>query len=418
MRRLAVLCVLATALAAALLIPSSAGASPFVRYGVQDDAWLEFGPGTLEDRLDQLDQLGVDVVRVTIDWRATQPGRSSFDWDRADLLLDGLHEHGIAPLVTLWGTPAWANGGRSENWAPTSKSTFAAFARRVAERYPFVHLWTIWNEPNQRRWLRPTSPQTYVQQLLNPAYAAIHDASPGSLVAGGVTAPRASTGGVSPVDWITGMAAAHARLDAYAHNPYPLARGETPTSGACDHCTTLTMATLPRLIADVQKAFGTKTRIWLTEYGYQTNPPDRLLGVSYATQAKYEDVAALCAYEAPRVDLLIHYLVRDEPDPARWQSGLYTIDDHAKPALAAFRFPLTEQSRTGRRTVLWGQVRPGSRNTYRLLRFANGAWQRVGADRETTARGYFSVAVNAGPGARYRIWVPSAHTYSAILTVS
>jgi hypothetical protein len=279
-------------------------------------------------------------------------------------------------------------------------------------------MWTIWNEPNQRRWLRPTSPTTYVQQLLNPAVAAIHAASPGSLVAGGVTAPRASTGGVSPVDWIKGMAAAHARLDAYAHNPYPLARGETPTSGACDHCTTLTMATLPQLIADVQKAFGTKTRIWLTEYGYQTNPPDRLVGVTYATQAKYEDEAALCAYEAPRVDLLIHYLVRDEPDPARWQSGLYTIGDRAKPALAAFRFPLTEQSRVGRRTVLWGQVRPGGQNTYRLLRFANGAWQRVGADRHTTTRGYFSVAVNAAPGARYRIWVPSAHTYSAILTVT
>ena len=32
-----------------------------------------------------------------------------------------------------------------ENWTPTSSTTFAAFATR----YPFVHLWTIWNEPNQ-----------------------------------------------------------------------------------------------------------------------------------------------------------------------------------------------------------------------------------------------------------------------------
>jgi hypothetical protein len=110
--------------------------------------------------------------------------------------------------------------------------------------------------------------------------------------------------------------------------------------------------------------------------------------------------------------------VRDEPDPARWQSGLYTIGDRAKPALAAFRFPLAEQSRVGRRTVLWGQVRPGGRNTYRLLRYANGAWQRVGPDRVTTTRGYFSVAVDAAAGARYRIWVPSARTYSAIVRVT
>ena len=41
-------------------------------------------------------------------------------------------------------------------------------------------------------------------------------------VAGGVTAPRGNTGGVSPVQWIRGMGAAKARLDAYAHHPYPL----------------------------------------------------------------------------------------------------------------------------------------------------------------------------------------------------
>ena len=39
--------------------PAGAGASPSVRYGIQDDAWLRFGPGTLEQRLDRLDSLGV-----------------------------------------------------------------------------------------------------------------------------------------------------------------------------------------------------------------------------------------------------------------------------------------------------------------------------------------------------------------------
>jgi hypothetical protein len=279
-------------------------------------------------------------------------------------------------------------------------------------------MWAVWNEPNQRRWLRPTTPATYVKKLLNPAYAAIHSVSPRSQVAGGVTAPRGSTGGVSPVAWIAGMAAAHARLDAYAHNPYPLRPGETPMSGGCDHCETITMATLPRLLRDVQKAFGVHTRIWLTEYGYQTNPPDRLLGVSYATQARYESEAALCAYEAPRVDVLIHYLVEDEPDPARWQSGVYTARDRAKPALQALRFPFTQQSRTGRTTTLWGQIRPGGVATYRLLRYEAGTWVRVGRDRRTTARGYLRRAVNAAPGARYRLWIPAEHTYSAIVTVS
>jgi Cellulase (glycosyl hydrolase family 5) len=414
MRRL----VLLTALAAILVVPATAGASPYVRYGVQDDAWLQYGPGTLDDRLDQLHSFGVDVMRVTIDWSATEPRAGVFNWSRTDVLLDGLHSRGIAPLVTLYGSPRWANGDRVKSWAPTDTTSFGAFARRMAQRYPYVHLWAIWNEPNQRRWLRPTSPAVYVTRLLNPAYDAIHAVSPQSQVAGGVTAPRGSTGGVSPVAWIAGMAKAHAKLDAYAHNPYPLSPNETPTSGGCDHCTTLTMATLPRLIGDVQRAFGARTRIWLTEYGYQTDPPDTLLGVSYAKQATYLSDAALRAYEAPRVDLLIQYLVEDEPDSSRWQSGVYTATDQAKPSLQALCFPFAQESRTGTRTVLWGQVRPGGKNTYRLLREVDGGWVRVGADAATNARGYFTRTVDAPRGTRFRVWVPTLEEYGPVVTVS
>ena len=44
------------------------------------------------------------------------------------------------------------------------------------------------------------------------------------------------------------MHRAGARLDAYAHNPYPLdPKRETPLRGGCARCTTITMATLGRL---------------------------------------------------------------------------------------------------------------------------------------------------------------------------
>ena len=183
---------------------------------------------------------------------------------------------------------------------------------------------SIWNEPNQRRWLQPTTPAIYVKRLLNPAYAAIHKVRPGALVAGGVTAPRAATGGVSPVAWIDGMAAAGAHLDAYAHNPYSLNKAETPFTGGCDHCDTITMSTLERLVASVGRAFGKGKRIWLTEFGYQTNPPDPYLGVSKAKQTLYIGEAALRAYLAPRVDMLIQFLIQDEPEIDRWQSGVLT----------------------------------------------------------------------------------------------
>ena len=149
---------------------------------------------------------------------------------------------------------------------------------------------------------------------------------------------------------------------------------------------------------------------------YAVDPPDRLLGVSFAKQALYTAEAALRAYQAPGVDILIQYLVRDEPDPARWQSGLLTTSDIAKPAYAAFRFPLVERSRVGLRTTLWGQIRPGGASTYRLQQFRNAAWATVGVYR-TSARGYFTHTVRAGAGARFRVWSVSEQAASPVLTV-
>jgi hypothetical protein len=209
-----------------------------------------------------------------------------------------------------------------------------------------------------------------------------------------------------------------ARLDAYAHNPYPLnPRRETPSSGGCARCSTITMATLERLEAEVARAFGSK-RIWLTEYGYQTNPPDRWLGVSRELQARYLAEAALRAYRSPRVDMLIQFLVRDEPIEARWQSGLVGIDGVEKPSYQAFMLPLAQASRSGARTVLWGQVRPRSgAQTYRLQQFRGGRWGWVGSTARTNGQGIFQRAVTATPGTRLRIWSPRDRVFSPALTI-
>ena len=83
------------------------------------------------------------------------------------------------------------------------------------------------------------------------------------------------------------------------------------------------MASLERLLLFVGRAFPS-ARIWLTEYAYQTNPPDEF-GVSPNDQARFVGEAARRVYFAPKVDMLIHYLYRDEPEIGRWQSGLETV---------------------------------------------------------------------------------------------
>jgi hypothetical protein len=314
--------------------------------------------------------------------------------------------------------PSWANGGRRPQVAPASARHMGEFAFAAATRYPFVRFWTVWNEPNQARWLSPTSPGTYVRRLLNPAYASIHAANPRAKVGGGVTAPRGNVAGVSPVAWIRGMAAAGARLDAYAHHPYPTRPSvETPWSGGCRHCETLSMADLDQLLTEVTRPFGPK-RIWLTEYGYQSNPPDTWLGVSPALQAMYHAAAALRAYQAPRVDMLIHFIVQDDGLGEGWQSGLRWASGRAKPAYDAFRLPLAQAERNGASVTVWGQVRPRTgKQMYRLQQLRSGTWRWVGGTRETEWRGIFTRTVRAVPGSKLRLWSPKDSAFSAVLIV-
>jgi hypothetical protein len=423
---LAIACALA---ACALAAPAQA--SDTARFGIHDDAWLIFGPGTLEERIDRLDALGVELVRFTVRWdavakeRPEQPRSSAdpaYEWGHGADVLEKLEDHGIDVVVTLLGTPEWANGGRSPFVPPLRGSDFADFAAAAADRYPWVRDWTIWNEPNQRRWLNPASPSVYVKRLLNPAYAALHGARRDARVAGGVTAPRGNAGGMSPIRWIRGMRAAKARLDAYAHHPYPLRpRFETPSSQGCTwhRCETLTMGSLGRLVAEVNRAFGARTRIWLTEYAYQTNPPDRtILGVSYERQARYLGEAALRVYLAKRVDMLIHFLVQDDAVLSAWQSGLYTVAGKAKPASRAFPLPLAQVSRRGAKTTLWGQVRPRSgRQTYRLRVLRGRTWRWVGPTRRTDARGVFRVAIPVGARAKVQLYSPRDRMASPTLLI-
>src|SRR5689334_13449029 len=398
----------------ALLIPAAAGASPSVRYGVQDDAYLSAG-SSLEPSLQTLDELGVGLVRYMVNWRQiasvkprhpTNPGDKAYDWSSTDAVLGALHAHKIQVLVTLYRAPAWANRGKGANVAPTGRYALADFAIAVAKRYPWLRMWEIWNEPNLQSFLKPNSPRVYVQRLLNPAYVQLHALNPANRVAGGATSPRSTTTGLSPVTFMRGMRAAHARLDAYSHHPYPVTRGERPfgfAPGVCRYCTgVLTMANLPKLVAEVQRDFGPK-RIWLTEYGYTTNPPSRG-GVSWPLQAEYVAESAWRARSMPLVDVLVQFMLRDEARPNGWTTGLMASTGLLKPSFNSFMLPIVETGRVGSRTTFWGQIRPGARRrVYQLQRKTADGWTPVdGPGDLTDLNGSYRRVVFARPGMRFR----------------
>ena len=125
---------------------------------------------------------------------AASPRDRAYDWRRSDRVLRGLRRHGLTPVLTLVGTPAWANGGRAPSFAPPLPRDFRRFATAAARRYPWVQHWLIWNEPNKRLWLRPTKASIYVRHLLNPGYEGIHAVLPRARVGGGATGPKAAAG--------------------------------------------------------------------------------------------------------------------------------------------------------------------------------------------------------------------------------
>ena len=114
-----------------------------------------------------------------------------------------------------------------------------------------------------------------------------------SKVACGVTGPRGQqqpelrpAGRVAARRSCAAMKKAGAKgFDAYAHHPYYGAPRETPSTppppGIHGNApTAITLGNINLLINEVTRLYGNK-RIWITEYGYQTNPPDRIFGVSF-----------------------------------------------------------------------------------------------------------------------------------------
>ena len=306
----------------------------------------------------------------------------------------GCAASGIAAVVGLVGSPRWANGGRTPNFAPGATS-FAGFAREAATRYRWVSQWLVWNEPNQARWLRPTTAAVYVRQILNPAYRGDSRGQPareGRRRRHG--ASRLEPGACRRSPGSAGCAAAGARLDAYAHHPYPSSSRETPFTGGCGHCTTITMATLERLLTEVGRAFGPK-RIWLTEYGYQTGALRRQPAAPGRADRPVRPQSAQGAARR-HADPLSR---RGRAGGGRFQSGLFHRSGRPKLAALAFPLPLAQAGRSGGNLVLWGQVRPRAGvQTFRVQVRTGGVWRFSGGVRRTSARGFFSVAVPAARG--------------------
>jgi hypothetical protein len=361
------------ALVATLVVPA-ARATPNLQLGIADGGGAVFDdPATFYSTLAQLH---AQVLRVQLHWggtlgvatarpqNPTDPADAAYDWSTYDDIVLNAQTYGIKVVFTIFGTPGWANGGRRPTHAPSDAGDLESFAYAAAERYsgtyaradgtvlPAVRLWTAWNEPNLPLGLVPQWKKVggtwRIQSAIDYAHIcnAIVDGIHETLLAGeqvacGDTAPRgnnaptSSRPTTSPLAFIRAMKKAGATgFDAYAHHPYPSNPTETPMTPPTG-TTAVDFGNLETLITTVTQLWGRKP-IWIDEYGYQTNPPDWLLGVSLAKQAQYLTLSVALARANPRVTMLLWFLLRDEPGLGGWQSGLETSTGAPKPAFAAF----------------------------------------------------------------------------------
>jgi hypothetical protein len=325
-----------------------------------------------------LQTLGVRVLRVNLYWdrvapfqpaQPANPADLSYDWDVYDRTAFFAQQYGIQLVFSIFGTPGWANDFKGQVYAPRKMTQLRAFALAAARRYsgfypapdgrilPRVSKWLAWNEPNQPtfllpQWVRgpngrfvPQSARTYAR-MCNAIYSGVHaagrEARIDETVACGVTSPRGNNVGggsrpsVSPLVFLRELKRARAQFDVYAHHPYPSSRLEKPADPPPAR-TAVTLGNIDSLVRELDRLYGREVRLWITEYGYQTNPPDRLFGVSYAQQARYLREAFALVRKHPRIDMMLWFLLRDEPDTNGWQSGLMTADGTEKPAFTAFR---------------------------------------------------------------------------------
>jgi len=101
------------------------------------------------DRLQDLDRfaaLGLTAIRYPVLWERIEPdGAARADWGWTDERLGRMRELGLRPIATLL---HHGNGPSDTELAdPDFAKKFAAFAARVAERYPWLVDYTPINEP-------------------------------------------------------------------------------------------------------------------------------------------------------------------------------------------------------------------------------------------------------------------------------
>jgi hypothetical protein len=211
----------------------------------------------------------------------------------------------------------------------------------------------------------------------------------------------------------------------FAHHPYSFFLAPTAPMANSDYVPLSELGRLERGLDAIFRTYGVGRRLplYLTEYGYETNPPNPFVDVSPALQALYLNEAEYMAWRDPRVRDISQFLLYDSPPNRRFrrgtqrywstfQSGLLYANGAAKLALDAYQLPIFLPNPVlgaSKRVLVWARLRPASPGSGRAAqlqwRASGGAFRTLTAIHSANHGGVITSEVRLpGPGAVRIAW--------------
>ncbi len=160
-------------------------------YGVQIH-----GNATVGDPIFTMDtvegQLGLDWVKMQIQWWLVHPSPDADQWFFYDGVIDEAANHNLNLMVSVVGSPDWTRAAANHIGPPDDYNQYANFLTELISRHPGqIDAIEVWNEQNlDREWQTANgiSPEDYVR-FLEVAYNAIKAADPDIIVISGALSP-------------------------------------------------------------------------------------------------------------------------------------------------------------------------------------------------------------------------------------
>lgn len=451
--------------AASLAAPAGAHAASGQLTMMQDDSLvLRSGPAVRAATLDEMAALGADVVKVQLYWNEVAPaGRrkpagfdatnpAAYDWGAYDEVVASIRARGMRPFLALGNrAPDWAVGKRTRRYSGTYRpraSEFERFALAAGRRYEEVNLWSIWNEPNLLSWLGPQRGRGGVP-LAPSIYRGLYLAGYRGLRASGNGADTillgelmplgaGSSQKIPPVAFLREMACLDSRYRPYrgraarargcgrvrriptsglAHHPYT-PRGGVRARVRRDESSISSLSRLTRALDALARRGKLPARLplWITEFGFQTNPPDPYSGYSLRRVSGFLDESEWISFRNRRVRSHSQYLLRDDPlrrgrgfqRYAGFQMGLRYSNGRSKSGVyPAFRMPAFVRLLRADRVSVFAGLRTAPGSSARVAsRLPGGRYRDLGSARLNGA-GYLNKVFRVRSAAKrtYRITI-------------